>query len=126
MPDRTNMGTASKGKESRPPNIARIRYFAPTVKDGSKTDGSTDVIPSVIDTGIAMTSPITNMIKRNNITKKIQANTCIFFMNLFLIFPLLIQLVFQELSLLLNTYLMQNFRILYLILNISLLCISLQ
>ena len=65
MPDRTNMGTASKGKESRPPNIARIRYFAPTVKDGSKTDGSTDVIPSVIDTGIAMTSPITNMIKSN-------------------------------------------------------------
>lgn len=66
IPESTNIGTASSGKESSPPNIARIRYLAPTVKDGSKTDGSTEVIPSVIDTGIAMTS---KMIKiRNNKT----------------------------------------------------------
>ncbi len=36
MPDKTNIGTASRGKESSPPNMARIRYLAPTVKDGSK------------------------------------------------------------------------------------------
>ena len=56
MPDKTNIGTASSGNESRPPNMARIRYLAPTVNEGSKMEGSTDVIPSVIDTGIAIIS----------------------------------------------------------------------
>ena len=65
IPDRTNIGTARSGKESRPPNMARIKYFAPTVKDGSQTDGRTDVIPSVMDTGIAMISPMTKMINNN-------------------------------------------------------------
>ena len=66
IPERTNIGTASSGKESSPPNMARIRYLAPTVKDGSNTDGSTDVIPRVIDTGTAMTSNATKI--RNNTT----------------------------------------------------------
>ena len=35
MPERTNIGTASSGKLSSPPNIALMRYFAPTVNDGS-------------------------------------------------------------------------------------------
>ena len=61
MPDKTNIGTASRGKESSPPNMARIRYLAPTVKDGSKTEGRTEAIPSVIDTGIAMTSSTTKI-----------------------------------------------------------------
>ena len=64
MPDNTNIGTASSGKESRPPNMARIRYLAPTVKEGSHTDGRTDVIPRVIDTGTAMTSSKTKMINK--------------------------------------------------------------
>ena len=64
MPDKTNIGTASSGNESRPPNMARIRYLAPTVNDGSKIDGSTEVIPSVMDTGIAITSKSTKI--RNN------------------------------------------------------------
>ena len=61
MPDKTNIGTASRGKESSPPNMARIRYLAPTVKDGSKTEGRTEAIPRVIDTGIAMTSSTTKI-----------------------------------------------------------------
>lgn len=64
IPDNTNIGTASSGKESRPPNIARIRYLAPTVKEGSQMEGRTDVIPSVIDTGTAMTSNKTKMINK--------------------------------------------------------------
>ena len=52
IPESTNIGTASSGKESSPPNMARIRYLAPTVKDGSKTDGRTEAIPSEIDTGM--------------------------------------------------------------------------
>jgi TRAP-type C4-dicarboxylate transport system permease small subunit len=55
------IGTASRGKESSPPNMARIRYLAPTVKDGSKTEGRTEAIPRVIDTGIAMTSSTTKI-----------------------------------------------------------------
>ena len=62
IPERTNIGTARSGKESRPPNMARIRYLAPTVKDGSNTDGRTDVIPRVMDTGTAITSKTTKII----------------------------------------------------------------
>ena len=35
IPESTNIGTASSGKLSSPPNIALMRYFAPTVNDGS-------------------------------------------------------------------------------------------
>lgn len=45
IPDRTNMGTARSGKLSSPAEHGRIRYLAPTVKDGSKMCGSTAVIP---------------------------------------------------------------------------------
>ena len=44
--------------------MARIRYLAPTVKDGSNTDGRTDVIPRVMDTGTAMTSKATKIINK--------------------------------------------------------------
>ena len=64
IPDRTNIGTASSGKESSPPNMARIRYLALTVKDGSNMEGSTDAIPSEIDTGIAITSAMANIINK--------------------------------------------------------------
>ena len=64
IPDRTNIGTAKRGKESSPPNMARTIYFAPTVNDGSASEGSTDVIPRAIPTGMAMMSSRTKMMKR--------------------------------------------------------------
>ena len=63
MPDSTNMGTASRGKESRPLNMERMRNLALTVKEGSNTTGSADAMPREMDTGMAMTR---QMIKIKN------------------------------------------------------------
>ena len=65
MPERTNIGTARSGKLSSPPNIALMRYFAPTVNDGSKMCGNTAVIPSVMPTGIAIIRNTTNSMNNN-------------------------------------------------------------
>ena len=65
MPERTNIGTARSGKLSSPPNIALMRYLAPTVNDGSNICGNTAVIPSVMPTGIAIIRNTTNSMNNN-------------------------------------------------------------
>ena len=56
------MGTANNGKLSSPPNMDRIKYFAPTVNDGSNTPGNAETIPSEIETGIAITRAMAKII----------------------------------------------------------------
>lgn len=69
MPDKTNIGTASNGNESIPPNIALITYSVEIVKFGSISVGVKDAIVKVADTGTD---------KSNNTTKAINTNvTCI-------------------------------------------------
>lgn len=62
IPESTNIGTASNGKESIPPNIARIMYSGEMVKFGSNRDGAKETILRVDDIGTDNNrSPINNI-----------------------------------------------------------------
>ena len=62
MPESTNMGTAMSGKLSIPPTMERITNCPLAVKEGSNAPGSTDAIPRDIETGIARSIDIMNII----------------------------------------------------------------
>ena len=62
IPESTNIGTANSGKESIPPNIARIMYSGEIVKLGSNIDGAKETILRVDDIGTDNNrSPINNI-----------------------------------------------------------------
>ena len=62
IPDNTNIGTARRGKLSRPPSMERTTNVPLAVNEGSKVPGSTDAIPREMETGIAITRQITKII----------------------------------------------------------------
>ncbi len=62
MPDKTNIGTANKGNESMPPNIALMTYSADIVKFGSTKVGVKDTMANVAETGTDKSNNTTNTI----------------------------------------------------------------
>ena len=61
IPENINIGTAKRGKLSKPPNIDLTIYLALTVNEESSIPGNIDTIPKDIDIGIAIIKHIKNI-----------------------------------------------------------------
>ena len=60
IPDKTNIGIASNGKESIPPSIERMMYSPFTGKFGSSKEGNKELILKPAEIGTERRSKTTN------------------------------------------------------------------